>query len=543
MTGMSGNAAFYFVDRHCSGPAAAKAAFVEAGPEGRTLSYGELARQSDRMAALYERHGLRREDRAVMLVLDQIEFPVIFWGSLKAGVIPVPLNTLLSAEVYHSILTDSRARALFVAGELLPVIAPALKDNPYLQAVFVIQRPGAETGAPAFSWLMPFAEELAASERRDMLAVSPDECAFWLYSSGSTGVPKGVRHVHGSLRYTADTYGRQVLGILPDDVVFSAAKMFFAYGLGNAMSFPMSVGATAVLLSGRPTPDSVMAVMHEAKPTIFCGVPTLYAAMLAALAGKTPDGGGRLRRCISAGEALPADIGARWGRQFGVDILDGVGSTELLHIFLSNHPGDVVLGTSGMAVPGYELRLVDERGHAVAPGGVGELLVKGASAADGYWNQRDKSRATFEGEWTRTGDKYQLRDDGRLVYCGRSDDMFKVSGIWVAPFEVEQALISHPAVLEAAVVPHKDEEGLEKPKAYVVLKPGACQDGLAEALKAHVQDKIGKWKYPRWIEILPELPKTATGKIQRFKLRDAHGVGQRDGGQRDTVPHDQRAPA
>jgi 4-hydroxybenzoate-CoA ligase len=542
MTGTGGNAAFYFVDRHRSGPAGDKVAFVEAGPGGRTLTYDELAMQSGRMAALYERHGLRREDRAVMLVLDQIEFPVIFWGSLKAGVIPVPLNTLLSAEVYHLVLMDSRARALFVSAELLPAIAPALKDNPYLEVVFVIGRPGGETAAPAFSRRLPFAQELAASDPRDLLAVSADECAFWLYSSGSTGAPKGVRHVHGSLQCTADTYGRQVLGILPDDVVFSAAKMFFAYGLGNAMTFPMSVGATTVLLSGRPTPDSVMAVMQSMKPTIFYGVPTLYAAMLAALAGKTPDSGGRLRRCISAGEALPADVGARWAQSFGVDILDGVGSTELLHIFLSNQPGDVVLGTSGTPVPGYELRLVDERGNAVAPGGVGELLVKGASAADGYWNQRDKTRATFEGEWTRTGDKYQLRDDGRLVYCGRSDDMFKVSGIWVAPFEVEQALISHPAVLEAAVVPHKDEEGLEKPKAYVVLKPAAGRDGIAEALKEHVKEKIGKWKYPRWIELINELPKTATGKIQRFKLRGGHGVDQ-VGGRGDAQHHDQHAQA
>jgi 4-hydroxybenzoate-CoA ligase len=543
MTGPSGNAALYFVDRHRSGPAGAKVAFAEAGPHGRTLTYDELALQSDRMAALYERHGLRREDRAIMLVLDQIEFPVIFWGSLKAGVVPVPLNTLLSAEVYHAILMDSRARALFVSAELLPTIAPALKDNPYLQTVFVIRRPGVEAAAPAFTWLLPFAEELAASHPTGMLAASPDECAFWLYSSGSTGAPKGVRHVHGSLRYTADTYGRQVLGVLPDDVVFSAAKMFFAYGLGNAMTFPMSVGATTVLLSGRPTPDGVMAVMREMKPTIFCGVPTLYAAMLAALTGDDPDSGGRLRRCISAGEALPADIGARWARSFGIDILDGVGSTELLHIFLSNQPGDIVLGTSGTAVPGYDLRLVDERGDAVAPGGVGELLVKGASAADGYWNQRDKTRATFEGEWTRTGDKYLLRDDGRLVYCGRSDDMFKVSGIWVAPFEVEQALISHPAVLEAAVVPHKDEDGLEKPMAYVVLKPAANRDGLADALKEHVKEKIGKWKYPRWIELVGELPKTATGKIQRFKLRDAHGVEHHVGGRRDERHHDQRAEA
>jgi 4-hydroxybenzoate-CoA ligase len=543
MTGRDSNAAYYFVDRHRSGPAGARTAFAEAGPSGRTLTYDELARQSDRMAALYERHGLRREDRAVMLVLDQIEFPVIFWGSLKAGVIPIPLNTLLSAEIYHAVLMDSRARTLFVSAELLPVITPALKDNPYLQAVFVIAHPGAETSASVPGGLLPFADELAVSDPRDPIAVSSDECAFWLYSSGSTGAPKGVRHVHGSLKYTADTYGRQVLGILADDVVFSAAKLFFAYGLGNAMTFPMSVGATTVLLSGRPTPDGVMAVMQDMKPTIFCGVPTLYAAMLAALAGKVPDSGGRLRRCISAGEALPAEVGARWAQLFGVDILDGVGSTELLHIFLSNQPGDVVLGTSGTPVPGYELRLVDERGHAVAPGGIGELLVKGASAADGYWNQRDKSRATFEGEWTRTGDKYQLRDDGRLVYCGRSDDMFKVSGIWVAPFEVEQALISHPAVLEAAVVPCKDEDGLEKPKAYVVLKPAADRDGIAETLKEHVQEKIGKWKYPRWVEVIAELPKTATGKIQRFKLRDVHGVEYQVGGRRDALHHDQHAQA
>ena len=466
----NGNAALYFVDRHRSGAAASKPAFIEAGEGGRTLTYGALAEHSDRMAALYERHGLRPEDRAIMLVLDQVEFPVIFWGSLKAGIVPVPLNTLLPPALYDAILADSRARALFISAELLPTIEPLLTRNPYIQKVFVVERRAG--GGVQREGFFPFAGELASSAPRSAIAVSPDECAFWLYSSGSTGEPKGVRHVHGSLQATADTYGRQVLGVLPYDVVFSAAKMFFAYGLGNSMTFPMAAGATTVLLSTRPSPDAVATAMRESEPTIFCGVPTLYAAMLAAFGGKRPDGIGRLRRCISAGEALPADVGARWAESTGVDILDGVGSTEMLHIFLSNRPDDVVLGTSGVAVPGYELRLVDEHGEAVAPGQIGELLVNGPSAAESYWNKRAKSRETFQGPWTRTGDKYELREDGRLIYCGRTDDMFKVSGIWVAPFEVEQALISHPAVLECAVIAVRDEEGLEKPKAYVVLKSG-----------------------------------------------------------------------
>jgi len=523
MTETSGNAALHFVDRHRSRPSSDKAAFIESGTGGRTLSYGDLARQSDGMAALYERCGLRPEDRAAMLVLDQIEFPVIFWGSLKAGVIPVPINTLLSTELYRAILLDSRARALFISAALLAAVEPALAGNPYLQAVFVIDPHGTDSGVaatrhdPAF---LSFAHELALSEPRGAIDRSPDECAFWLYSSGSTGAPKGVRHVHASLRATADTYGRQVLGIRPDDIVFSAAKMFFAYGLGNSMTFPMSAGATTILLAGRPTPDAIASVMQQARPTVFCGVPTLYAAMLASFGGARPGGIDRLRRCISAGEALPAEVGARWAQSTGVEILDGVGSTEMLHIFLSNRPGDVVLGTSGVAVPGYELRLVDEKGEAVSVGNIGELLVNGPSPADGYWNKRAQSRETFQGPWTRTGDKYQLREDGRLIYCGRTDDMFKVSGIWVAPFEVEQALISHPLVLECAVIAARDQDGLEKPKAYVVLKSGACADALEEELKEHVKEKIGKWKYPRWIKLVGELPKTATGKIQRFKLRE-----------------------
>jgi len=365
---------------------------------------------------------------------------------------------------------------------------------------------------------LSYGDELARCSPAKPIDAAADECAFWLYSSGSTGTPKGVRHVHSALQATADTYGAQVLRIRPDDVIFSAAKMFFAYGLGNAMTFPMSVGATTILLSGRPTPDSVFAVMERTRPTIFGGVPTLYAAMVASIKSRPP-GTENIRRCISAGEALPEEIGLRWRQLIGADILDGVGSTELLHIFLSNTPGDVVYGTSGNAVPGYDLRLVDDDGSEVGVGEIGELLVNGPSAADGYWNQRDKSRATFEGEWTRTGDKYERREDGRLIYCGRTDDMFKVSGIWLSPFEVEQALISHPAVLEAAVVAKCDDEGLEKPKAFVVLKPGASADNLANDLKVHVKEKVGKWKYPRWIDVVDDLPKTATGKIQRFKLR------------------------
>ena len=474
------------------------------------MTYGQLAHESARVADALGRAGINREERAVMLMLDQLEFPPIFWGCLKAGVVAVPLNTLLAADVYEVILNDARASILFVSQELLPVVLPAAQKTPSLRKIVVMgDAPDGTTGFDAF---------MDGAVPAEPIAVSDDECAFWLYSSGSTGQPKGVRHVHAALKATADTYGAQVLGIHEDDTVYSVAKLFFAYGLGNAMTFPMSVGATTVLFQGRPTPDGVADILATERPTIFCGVPTLYAALVQHLQQVgTPDV--PLRTCISAGEALPEEIGKTWHQLWGVDIVDGVGSTEMLHIFLSNAPGDVAYGTSGTAVPGYDLRLVDEDGTDVATGEIGELLVRGASAADGYWNKRDKSRATFEGEWTRTGDKYERREDGRFVYCGRTDDMFKVSGIWVSPFEVEQSLVSHPAVLEAAVVPARDDEGLEKPKAFIVLKDASTQV-VTQDLQDFVKDKIGKWKYPRWIEFVEDLPKTATGKIQRFKLRE-----------------------
>ncbi len=506
-----GNAARYFVDRHVEAGFGDRLAFVEAAADRRALSYRDLRDQSARLAGALLRAGLRREDRAMMLCLGTLEFPVIFWGAVRAGIVPVPVDTLLVADVYAEILADCAPRILFVSGALWPAVAPVLEGGEGPETVVVI-------GGVAPEGTVPFETFIQGAEPAPLADTSPDAVAFWLYSSGSTGRPKGVKHVHGALRATADTYGAAVLGIQPEDRVYSAAKLFFAYGLGNAMTFPMSVGACAVLYPGRPTPETVSEVLGQERPTIYCGVPTLYAALLHHWETATPPDA-PLRTCISAGEALPEEVGRRWAALWNTDILDGVGSTEMLHIFLSNAPGDVVYGTSGTAVPGYELRLVDEAGAEVAPGEVGELLVRGESAAEGYWNQRTKSRATFEGEWTRTGDKYERREDGRYVYCGRTDDMFKVSGIWVSPFEVEQALAAHPAVLESAVVAHRDDDGLEKPKAFIVLKdPAAATD--PKGLQNHVKDRIGKWKYPRWIEFVDDLPKTATGKIQRFRLRE-----------------------
>jgi 4-hydroxybenzoate-CoA ligase len=364
--------------------------------------------------------------------------------------------------------------------------------------------------------------EFLGNDQAPPAECSPDEVAFWLYSSGSTGDPKGVKHVHASLKATADTYGAQVLGILPDDLMFSVAKLFFAYGLGNSMTFPMSVGAAAALYPDRPTPEAVAAIMRQHRPTLFAGVPTLYAAMLADPELGPGAGSDRLRLCISAGEPLPEHLGTRWHDRVGVDILDGLGSTEMLHIFLSNRPGDIRYGTTGKPVPGYDVRIL-EAGGDVADGEPGELCVRGPSAADGYWNQRAKSRHTFRGEWTHTGDTYIRDADGYYRYCGRSDDMLKVGGIWVSPFEVEEALIGHAAVLEAAVVGRPDMDGLIKPKAFVVLQQGAPTGdpaGLTELLQSHVKQAIGVWKYPRWIEFCEGLPKTATGKIQRYKLRE-----------------------
>jgi benzoate-CoA ligase len=503
------NAAHDLIERNLAAGRADKVAFID---DAGRYTYAELADRVNRAANTLTALGLRMEDRVMLAHLDTIDFPAVFLGAIKAGIVPVAVNTLLTPADYAFMLDDSRARALVVSEALLPSFAPILDARPHLQTIVVS---GADAhGHRSLQGLMQ-----AASSAFAPAPTTCDDACFWLYSSGSTGTPKGTVHVHSSLIQTAELYAVPVLGIREPDVVFSGAKLFFAYGLGNALTFPMAVGATAVLMAERPTPAAVYARLVKHRPTIFYGVPTLYAAMLAA-----PELPQRedlaLRVCTSAGEALPADIGRRFTERFGVEILDGIGSTEMLHIFLSNRPGEVRYGTTGKPVPGYEIRLLGEDGREVPDGEVGDLHISGPSAAACYWNARERSRTTFVGPWTRAGDKYVRDADGYYTYAGRSDDMLKVSGIYVSPFEVEAALLTHPAVLEAAVIGAADESDLIKPKAFIVLKPGVeSSHGLDAELKQHVKDRLAPYKYPRWIEFLGELPKTATGKIQRFKLR------------------------
>jgi len=492
------NAAVDLVEGNLAAGRAAKVAYID---DAGQCSYGELADRVNRFGNHFLSLGLKMEDRIVIAMHDSIDWPVAFMGAIKAGIIPIAVNTLLTPKDYEYMLSDSRAKALLVSPALWPQFEPFIGKLAFLKHIL---KP-------------PFAELLAkASPALDPAPTTRDDPCFWLYSSGSTGMPKGTVHVHSSMRLTAELYARGVLNHNESDTVFSAAKLFFAYGLGNSLSFPLAVGATTVLMAERPTPDAVFKRLTEKKPTLFYGVPTLYAAMLASPAFPGKDRL-NLRQCISAGEALPPQISKTFKERVGVEILDGIGSTEMLHIFLSNRPGELRYGTTGKAVPGYELKLVDEQGNPVKPGELGELLIKGPTAANLYWNNREKSRSTFVGEWARSGDKYTQDADGFYAYGGRTDDMLKVSGIWVSPAEVEAALVSHEAVLEAAVVGHEDEQKLVKPKAFVVLKPG--RQASVEDLQAYVKSKLAPYKYPRWIEFAAELPKTATGKIQRFKLR------------------------
>jgi benzoate-CoA ligase len=492
-----------------------KAAFID---DHGSLSYGALDEQVRRLAAGLRALGLRREERVLLLMQDGNHWPVAFLGAMHAGLVPVAVNTLLTADDYAYMLEHSRAQAVLVSGALLPALSAAMTRADHEVGRVIVSHPvaplhGAEVDFDAFLQAHAPAAKPAAT--------GADDPAFWLYSSGSTGRPKGTVHSHANPYWTAELYGKQVLQLRESDVCFSAAKLFFAYGLGNALTFPMSVGATTLLMAERPTPEAVFkrwaGGVGSLKPTVFYGAPTGFAGMLAHPALPARDAVA-LRLVSSAGEALPAEIGQRFQRHFGVDIIDGIGSTEMLHIFISNQPGRVRYGSTGWPVPGYEIELRGEDGAPVPDGEPGDLYIHGPSAAMMYWGNRAKTRDTFQGGWTKSGDKYVRNADGSYTYSGRSDDMLKVSGIYVSPFEVEATLVQHPAVLEAAVIGAEDAEGLVKTKAFVVLKPGGAADEAE--LKAFVKDRLAPYKYPRAIEFVADLPKTATGKIQRFRLRE-----------------------
>ena len=508
------NFAADLLDRSLKAGRANKPVFID--PRG-SWTYGQLAHRVARFAGALRSLGIQREERILICLLDTIDWPTAFLGALKAGVVAVPVNTLMTEDDYRFMLADSRARMLVVSDALLPKFAKLIGECPDLKHVVVSgdNAPGHRNFEGLISGSTPESETAPTT---------CDDIAFWLYTSGSTGKPKGAVHVHADLKLTDDLYGGPYLGLTESDVCYSVAKLFFAYGLGNALTFPMSAGACSILLPDRPTPDGVAALLRKHPITVFYAVPTFYAAFLASAnaPNKTEL---KVRCCVSAGEALPEDVGKRWLDRYGVDILDGIGSTEMLHIFLSNRTGDVRYGTTGKPVPGYACKIVDDDGLPVKKGEMGELLIKGPTSAIMYWNNREQSRSTFLGEWTRSGDKYVEDKDGYFVYCGRRDDMLRVSGQYVSPFEVEGALQSHPDVLEAAVVAWPDGDGLIKPKAFVVLKSPEkatdpkAGDAMSRTLQDHVKAKLAPHKYPRWIEFRSDLPKTATGKIQRFKLR------------------------
>jgi len=500
------NVATAFIDRHLDEGRGDKIAIRA---EGGDVTYSMLAAQVNRCANALTDTGLAQGDRVLMIVKDCPAFFYVFWGAIKAGFVPVPVNTLLRAKDFAYMIENSECAALVYSVEFKTEVEGALAASAHRPRL-VPEVDGAG-GCPLVDSGPDTFEAVPAGEDKD---------CFWLYSSGSTGRPKGAVHRHRDMVATSELYGRLTLGMREDDVFFSAAKLFFAYGLGNGMTFPLWVGGTSVLLGTRPTPDSTFAMIEATRPTLYFGVPTLYAAQLQALEQAKPDLSS-VRMCVSAGEALPADIFRRWKQRTGLTILDGIGSTEALHIFISNREDDVTPGSSGRMVPGYEARILDENDKDVPVGEAGRLFIKGPSTARCYWQNPEKTAATMVGDWLNTGDTYYQDENGHLFYSGRSDDMLKVGGIWCSPFEIEGALIEHPSVLEVAVVGQADEKGLVKPEAWIVLADGArASEALREALQKHCKDLLAPYKFPRQIHFIDELPKTATGKIQRFRLRE-----------------------
>jgi benzoate-CoA ligase len=509
------NAADYFIDRNIRQGRGDKTAVI---CQDRSFTYLQIQQGVNRFGNLLLQLDVRMEERVALLLLDTEVYPQTFFGAIKLGAVPVCLNTMMRPKDYQYFLNDCRARVLVVDAALKDNIDAIAADLPFLKYIIVANSEASTTELDLIAEL-----DLAAEMNRQSsdLTTAPtvrDDACFWLYSSGTTGLPKGTVHLQQDMIFAAESYGQQVLGIEQDDICFSAAKLFFAYGLGNGLYFPFSVGATAVYHPGRPTPAEIYAVITRHKPTLFFGVPTLYAQMLE----EEGDLDG-VRLGISAGESLPADVFRRWHDRFGVEIIDGIGSTEMVHIFISNRPGECRPGSTGRMVPGYEARIVDENLHDLPRGEVGTLLVKGGSTAAYYWNKHQKTQATMLGDWLNTGDKFCCDENGYFCYSGRSDDMLKIGGIWVSPIEVEACIIEHSAVVECAVVPDVDDDRLVKPKAYVVLNSNnAPSDALKQQIKDYVKKTLAHYKYPRWIEFVDALPKTPTGKIKRFELKNQH---------------------
>jgi benzoate-CoA ligase len=505
------NAAGHFIDRHVAEGRGDKVA-IECGDE--RVTYAELHERVNRFgSALRATLDVRPEERVALLLLDGPAFAVSFFGAIKIGAVPIPTNTLWKAADCRHLLNDSGARVLVISRELLPEFEKIRRDDlPGLRHLVVVGGSAPPATAGYEQLLAEGSPSLAAH------ATSRDAPAFWLYSSGSTGAPKGCVHLQHDMAVCAELFAKGILGITAADRCFSVAKLFFAYGLGNALYFPLSVGATSILWPGPPQPAHVYATIEKHRPTLFFSVPTSYA-MLLAHEGRFDLSS--IRLAVSAGEALPPAVYERFRERFGIEVIDGIGSTEALHMFISNHPGRSRPGSSGVLVRGYDARIVDDSGAPVPVGDIGNLWVKGDSTCESYWNQHEKTKTTIEGAWLRTGDKYSQDADGFFWYAGRTDDMLKVGGQWVSPIEVENALVEHASVLECGVVGLEDHEGLVKPAAYVVLQPNVQGSReLASELQQFIRARLPDYKRPRWVEFVTELPKTATGKIQRYRLRE-----------------------
>ena len=510
------NAASVFVDANVEAGRGEKAAILCGDA---TVTYNDLLANVNRVGNVLLGLELLMEQRVAILMPDSPECAYSFFGAMKIGAVAIPLNTMLMPKDYEYLLNDSRAHVLIVEPSMLGKIMEIRGNLSYLEHIIVA---GEDSDAPlCLQDLMA-----QASPQLEAADTSKDDAAFWLYSSGTTGFPKGTIHLHHDMIVEADLYARDTIGLAESDVSFSVAKLFFAYGLGNGLYFPLRTGGTTVLLPGRPMPDTVFDVIDRYQPTVFYSVPTSYAALLHTAEKSNRTSLGRVRMCVSAGEPLPKPIYERWHERFGVEILDGIGSTEILHIFISNRPGRVKPGSTGEVVPGYEARIVDDDGKEVSTGETGALWIKGDSIALGYWNKHELTKQTFLGEWINTHDKFRRDADGYYWYAGRTDDMIKVSGMAVWPTDVEAILQGHPAVLESAVIGVADDEGLVKPRAYVVLKDGHDHSGeLVRELQTFVKRNTAPHKYPRTIVFVDDLPKTATGKIQRYKLRKMAAKG------------------